>query len=141
MKNLILALCAFLIFELTSMAQDTFSVTVEVSGISKVKGKIFASITNDATSFPAANFVTSSTAEDVKLDKVTLTFKDIPSDADYAIILFQDLNDNGLLDMNGSMPAEPFGFSNYVMMGPPTWEGCSFRLDGDQKLAINLYTF
>ncbi len=123
------------------MAQDTFNVSVEVSVISEIKGKILASVSNDATNFPAANFVTSTTAEEVKSNNVTLTFKDIPADADYVVILFQDLNDNGILDMNGSVPAEPFGFSNYVMMGPPTWEGCSFTLDEDQKLDINLYSF
>ncbi|MFT7419908.1 MAG: hypothetical protein ACI9QN_000829 [Arcticibacterium sp.] len=60
MKNVILVLCTFLIFELTPLAQDSHRVSVEVVGISEVKGKIYASISNDATSFPAVNFATSS---------------------------------------------------------------------------------
>ncbi|MFT7434787.1 MAG: hypothetical protein ACI8UX_000578 [Psychromonas sp.] len=141
MKNVILVLCTFLIFELTPLAQDSHRVSVEVVGISEVKGKIYASISNDATSFPDVNFATSSSITDIKTDKAIFILNDIPGDADYAIVLFQDLNDNGVMDMNGNVPAEPFGFSNYVMMGPPSWEGCSFRLTEDTKLSINLYSF
>ena len=60
----------------------------------------------------------------------------------YAIVLFQDLNGDNKLDMNGQMPAEPFGFSNLTMlMGPPNFEQCAFDLNEDKNIAISLFSF
>jgi uncharacterized protein (DUF2141 family) len=48
---------------------------------------------------------------------------------DYAISIFHDANENGILDMNFmGMPKEGFGFSNDAMgvFGPPTFSKAKF---------------
>jgi len=43
--------------------------------------------------------------------------------------------------INGGMLAEPYDFSNYVMIGLRSWGNCSFSLEKDEKLLVNLYFF
>ena len=59
----------------------------------------------------------------------------------YALALFQDLNGNGTLDTGAfGIPQEPTGFSNDAqdVMGPPSFEECSFTVRGDTTLVVHL---
>ncbi len=124
-----------------SFAQTQYSVTVVVKGIQIRQGKVYASITNDANSFPKGSGIKSAIAEVTPEGEVTLKFDNI-LEGKYAIIMYQDLNDNKQLDMNGEMPAEPFGFSNVTMlMGPPGFEQCAFNLNENKTIAIGLMAF
>lgn len=144
MKNLIksIALTTILGFISTfTFAQNKYSVTVIVKGLQQRQGKIYASITNDANSFPRGGGIKSAVAEVTPEGEVSLKFENI-LEGKYAIVLYQDLNDNKQLDMNGEMPAEPFGFSNLTMlMGPPDFEQCSFDLNENKVIAIGLMAF
>lgn len=144
MKTLIqsIALTAILSLIATfSFAQNKYSVTVVVKGIQLRQGKVYASITNDANSFPRGGGIKSVIAEVTPEGEVTLKFENI-LEGRYAIVLYQDLNDNKQLDMNGEMPAEPFGFSNVTMlMGPPNFEQCAFDLNENKTIAIGLMAF
>ncbi|WP_341226743.1 DUF2141 domain-containing protein [uncultured Arcticibacterium sp.] len=141
MKNL-LFLLSILLFSTSSLkAQEKFTITVNVSGISNIEGTIYASLTNDASSFPKVQNPLYSKAVKVEGDKVTFEFEEVLGGGDYAVVLFQDLDNDEKMGMNGSMPAEPFGFSNYVMMGPPTWEDCSFELNKNKETTVRLYSF
>jgi uncharacterized protein (DUF2141 family) len=124
-----------------SFAQNKYSVTVVVKGIQLRQGKIYASITNDANSFPRGGGIKSAIAEVTQEGEVTLKFENI-LEGKYAIVMYQDLNDNKQLDMNGEMPAEPFGFSNVTMlMGPPNFEQCAFDINENKTIAIGLMAF
>lgn len=124
-----------------SFAQNKYSVTVVVKGIQLRQGKVYASITNDANSFPRGGGIKSAVAEVTPEGEVILKFENI-LEGKYAIVLYQDLNDNKQLDMNGEMPAEPFGFSNVTMlMGPPNFEQCAFDLNENKTIAIGLMAF
>ena len=49
----------------------------------------------------------------------------------YAVKVFHDVNDNGVLDTNWiGIPKEPYGFSNDAMgtFGPPSFEQASFKV-------------
>lgn len=144
MKNFIrlIALTAILGFISTfSFAQNKYSVTVVVKGMQQRQGKIYASITNDANSFPRGGGVKSAVVEVTPEGEVSLKFEDI-LEGKYAIVLYQDLNDNKQLDMNGEMPAEPFGFSNITMlMGPPSFEQCAFDVNENKAIVIGLMAF
>ena|SRR6218665_1879147 len=123
-----------------SFAQNKYSVTVVVKGIQQRQGKVYASITNDANSFPRGG-IKSAIAEVTPEGEVSLKFEGI-LEGKYAIVMYQDLNDNKQLDMNGDMPAEPFGFSNVTMlMGPPNFEQCAFDLNENKTIAIGLMAF
>ncbi len=144
MKNLLttIILSSILsVFSNFAFAQNKYNVTVSVKGIQKREGKILASISNDMESFPQSGSIKSAIAEVTKEGEITLTFEAM-LEGKYAIVLYQDLNDNKQLDMNGAMPAEPFGFSNVTMlMGPPNFLQCAFDLKENTKMDINLFIF
>ncbi len=144
MKTLVKTVITFTIFALTStitFAQNKYSVSVTVKGIQKREGKIVASISNDIENFPQGGGVKSVIAEVTKEGEVTLKFEGV-LEGKYAIVLYQDLNGNSQIDMNGQMPAEPFGFSNVTMlMGPPNFLQCAFDLAENKAMDINLLNF
>ncbi|PLK46167.1 DUF2141 domain-containing protein [Emticicia sp. TH156] len=143
MKNLIRTIAFSTILGLVStisFAQNKYSITVVVKGLQLRQGKVYASITNDAGSFPRGG-IKSAIAEVTPAGEVSLKFENI-LEGKYAIVLYQDLNDNKQLDMNGEMPAEPFGFSNVSMlMGPPNFEQCAFDVNENKIIAIGLMAF
>ena len=61
---------------------------------------------------------------DIVNGKATISFSNIPF-GDYAAILFQDENSNGILDHKLGFPNEPMGFSNdwklSLFSGMPTF--------------------
>ncbi len=62
-------------------------------------------------------------------------------EGNYAIRLFQDMNNNGMLDRSSNdIPLEPVGFSNNPSLfgGEPTPEDSAFVLIKDQSITINL---
>lgn len=131
----------FVFMSNTAFAQNKYSVSVTVKGIQKHEGKIIASISNDMESFPQSGGLKSVVAEVTKEGDILVKFEGI-LEGKYAIVLYQDLNDNKQLDMNGQMPAEPFGFSNTTMlMGPPNFMQCAFDLNEDTAMDINLFIF
>jgi uncharacterized protein (DUF2141 family) len=140
MKTLVKTIILATIFALTStitFAQNKYDVSVTVKGIQKREGKIYASVSNDMES----GGIKTSIAEVTKEGEVTLKFEGM-LEGKYAIVLYQDLNDNKILDMNGQMPSEPFGFSNLTMlMGPPNFLQCAFDLNENKAMNINLFSF
>jgi outer membrane protein len=58
----------------------------------------------------------------------------------YALVVFSDENDNGLLDKNFlGIPREPFGFANhYWPKGPPTFDRASFQLKTNEVKIIDV---
>ena len=144
MKTLVKTIIIITIFALTTtitFAQNKYSVSVTVKSIQKREGKIVASISNDIENFPQSGGIKSVIAEVTKEGEITLKFEGI-LEGKYAIVLYQDLNGNNQLDMNGQMPAEPFGFSNVTMlMGPPNFLQCAFDLTENKNIEISLLSF
>ncbi len=144
MKTLVKTIILIAIFAFTStitFAQNKYSVTVTIKGIQQRTGKILATISNDENSFPQGGGIESATAEVTKEGEITLKFEGM-LEGKYAIVLYQDLNGDNKLDMNGQMPAEPFGFSNVTMlMGPPNFEQCAFDLNENKAINISLMSF
>lgn len=69
---------------------------------------------------------------EIKDEKCSVTFENV-SDGIYAISLFHDENDNGVLDMNFlGIPKEDTGSSNNApaRFGPPQWEDAKFEVKG-----------
>lgn len=57
---------------------------------------------------------------------------------EYALVVYQDENDNGRLDENFiGIPSEPLGFSNrYWPQGPPTFSRAAFKLEAGEAKTI-----
>jgi len=74
----------------------------------------------------------------VENDTISVSFE-LPKGT-YAILCFQDLNDNKKLDFNNYVPDEPWGLSNNVpLMGPPAWQDVEFELNENKIISINLF--
>jgi uncharacterized protein (DUF2141 family) len=77
----------------------------------------------------------------INVDKNTLTiaFGDLPA-GNYAIKCYQDVNNNGKIDLSGmGIPEEPFGSSGKsTFFGPPSYSDAMFLLDSNKTLKIHL---
>lgn len=121
-----------------SQAQNTISVTV--SNINKAEGNVEISLYNNAEAFPHSKGRYKTGNATVKGNSVTYEFKNIP-DGEYAIALFHDANNNGMMDKNiFGIPKEPYGFSNNVVpkMSAPKYDQCAFSVNGKTNLSIKL---
>lgn len=145
MKNLFRTIAIVLIsgfYSTLSFAQEGHTVTVIVKSITNAKGTISATLTADEENFPnVSSAVGNQKIAITEKGQVTLTFENIPN-GKYAVVLVHDLNGNDQLDMNGQMPAEPFGFSKIAfLMGPPQFKDCAFEVKEDTQTIISLIEY
>ena len=92
-------------------AGNNVTFTLDITGINVNDGKIYVRVYSNEIDYkkdiPYASFVLESISKNI-----THSF-DIP-EGEYLIALFQDTNNNGLLDTNLlHFPKEPVGLSNY----------------------------
>lgn len=71
----------------------------------------------------------------------SITFRDLPPGR-YAIIVFHDQNDNGLLDENAfGVPIEGYGFSNDAqgLLGAPSFDAAAITLQSaDERVSASV---
>lgn len=128
-------------FALAFFAQSLSAqhLTLEVHGIEKVAGKLYVAIYDSPSTFmkkPLAGFVV-----EVKDTVLSIPCKGLPAGT-YALSLYQDENENGHLDTAAfGIPVEKYGFSNDAtgIMGPPSYEKCSFTFSADTILVVHLH--
>ena len=114
------------------------SLTLEVRDIDRPQGFLYVAVYSSPNHFlkkPLAGF-----RVEVKGKAVTIPCEGLPKGT-YALALYQDLNDNGTLDTGAfGIPTEPTAFSRDAqgVMGPPSFEQCSFTLRGDTTLVVHL---
>lgn len=136
MKTIIISIVCAFTFAVQNLSAQ--SLTLEVQGIEKVTGKLYVGIYNSAETFmkkPLAGFVL-----EVKDKVMSIPCKGLPAGT-YAFSLYQDENNNGKLDTAAfGIPTEKFGFSNDAegVMGPPSYEKCSFTFSKDTTLVVHL---
>lgn len=112
--------------------------TVEVNNIQQIQGSLYISLYKDEQGFDANS--NSVKREKISIDKAShqITLGDVPA-GDYALRVYQDVNDNGKMDFNGMLPAEPFGSSSKsTELAPPSFGDAKFTLDKNQKIQIQL---
>ena len=125
------AMIIFLVFVMQSAAQLLFAqnLTIEVCDIEKVEGHLYVAIYNSEETFmkkPLTAF-----RIDVKDTSLSIPCQGLPTGT-YAISLFQDENGNGKLD------TAVFSNDAQGVMGPPSYDKCSFTFSGDTTLVIHL---
>jgi uncharacterized protein (DUF2141 family) len=145
MKNLFRTIAVVFIlgfFSTLSFAQEGHTVTVIVKSTTYAKGTISATLTADEENFPnVISAVGNKKIEITEKGEVKLVFENVPT-GKYAVILMHDLNGNDKLDMNGQMPAEPFGFSKLAfLMGPPQFKDCAFEVTADAETIVSLIEY
>lgn len=106
--------------------------TIEVAGTTG-KGQVMVAVYNSEATWMQKPLMGTKVASSVQSTRISL--HDLPA-GEYALVAYEDQNDNGKLDKNQfGMPTEPFGFSNDATghFGPAKWEAAHFRLDAQQQ--------
>jgi uncharacterized protein (DUF2141 family) len=111
---------------------------IVIKGVDDIKGSIYIAVFDNAESFP--DFGKQLVEKVLPVNKKTLnhTFKDLPHD-DYAVAIFHDINNNGVLDKNAlGIPVEPYGFSRNARarFSAPPFKEAKIELKRNQAIEI-----
>ncbi len=121
-----------LTFFISIVHAQTGTITVVVSGLKDMNGQISIGLYASKDGFPEKGKEYKGKEVRVTEKTINYSFKDIP-DGTYAIAVFHDSNNNGILDKNFlGIPKEGNGFSNNVeaTFGPTSFEKAKFKLNG-----------
>ena len=114
--------------------------TVNISGIESIKGSVYIAVFSNSNSFPVFGKQWRGESISVTNKSMSYTFKNIPHDT-YALAVFHDENNNGVLDKNAlGIPLEPYGFSRNARarFSAPPFEDAQFNLKGKQSIEISI---
>ena len=115
----------------------TYKLTVTFANVDKRAGMIYVGVVSKGTDINGDSYRKTRVAVPATGD-FQVSFEGLPA-GEYAVKVYQDLNDNMKLDMSNNMPSEPFGFSNMKMLlGPPSFSQCAFDLNAPKTITIRL---
>jgi len=106
---------------------------ISVTGISELAGALAIAIFDSAEKFDARSDPVGQARIPISTDAVTWSIE-LAAPATYAVIVYQDLNGNGEIDMGRlGRPKEPYGFSNNARgrFGPPGFQEVAFNFEQD----------
>lgn len=110
-----------------SLASQAASIEVKVQGVVGGKGQVKVAVCDKATFLK--NCVHTASAPALQGETV-VTVRDVPPGT-WAVLSYQDVNDNGELDRNViGIPKENYGFSRDARgrFGPPSFEDAAFEV-------------
>lgn len=130
---------SFFIVSLCSSNSFAHELVLTVDNIQNTKGVLMVALHNTETAYKANTGTFAGKKVAVTNKTMTLSFSNLPA-GDYAVKLFQDENENGLLDTNAiGIPKEGYGFSNNGgAMGQPSFSAAKFSVDADTQITIHL---
>ena len=139
MKKLILIL-AFIFsgISTTTAQEETFNLTVNISGLSSNKGTLMVGIYNKKEHFLNKQF--KGDLAKIENKKSVVVFKNLPK-GEYAVSFIHDENDNKKMDTNFiGIPKEDYGCSNNAtgFMGPPKYDDAKFQLSENKVIEIKI---
>ena len=110
-------------------ARPTSQLTLEVRGISKLRGQLMVGLYDDEAGFENEVELQGRTIP-ITSETQRITFDRLPVGR-YAIKVFHDKDADGKLDTTFGIPSEPYGFSNNASdpFSAPEWKETRFRLD------------
>lgn len=124
---------------LTCNAQN--SLAIEVTGIDDTKGKLYVALYDSKVPFLSDKAISGKIVE-ITDNVMNIEFSDI-EEGEYAIAMFYDENDNGILDLGEfGIPMEKYGFSNNVdpakLFRAPKFDECQFTIKEATSISIKL---
>lgn len=137
MRYLVLIFCLLLVCFQASR-QDQYELTLKVSGIKKLRGKVGICLISDPKEF--LSNCSDNTEIPVNSDQLTFRKAGVKPGV-YAITIYHDANSNGKLDTNiPGIPKERYGFSNNPgsRFWPPGFEKCLFEISSDTLMNIRV---
>ena len=129
-----------LVYLLMAGSSRESDLNLVIKGIDDIKGSMYIAVFDNEASFP--DFGKQLVEKVLLVDAKTLnyTFKDLPN-SDYAVAIFHDKNNNGVLDKNAlGIPIEPYGFSRNARarFSAPVFNDAKIELNGDKTIEINI---
>ena len=111
-----------------------------IKGVDDIKGSMYIAIFDNEAAFP--DFGKQLVEKVLPVDATTLncTFKDLPHH-EYAIAVFHDINNNGVLDKNAlGIPIEPYGFSRNARarFSAPAYKDALFQFNEKETINIKI---
>jgi uncharacterized protein (DUF2141 family) len=123
----------FLLMAIVGSAQQPGTLVIEASNFESDEGIAIVNLFREQDDVPKKPF-TQATGE-IMDGKAKIVFNSIPY-GEYAAILFQDENSNGILDHKWGFPNEPMGFSNEwrltLFSGMPTFIKLKFEFSAQK---------
>lgn len=121
-------------FQMEKPINDYYSLSIEIEGIIIKKGTLYLAIYSTEDSFMKDPYQKMKFTSN-KFPGL-LTILNLPR-GEYAVTIFQDLNENGKLDKFFSVPIEPYGISNNVNVYPD-FENAKIKLSKNESIKINI---
>jgi uncharacterized protein (DUF2141 family) len=115
-------------------AASAASIEVRVQGVTNPKGQVRVAICDKATFLKDCPYSASAPAKE---GETVVTVNDVPPGS-WAVLSFQDENDNGKLDRNVlGIPKERYAFSREARgrFGPPSFEDAAFVLREEKAVS------
>ncbi len=143
LKIFTIAIISLLIFSSFNKKKgETYSLTVEVSGLQNSKGVVQFALYNKDGTIPDEDYkkCCKILKEKIQNGSSKVTFSNLPV-GKYAINILHDENENGEIDKGFILPIEGVGFSNYQSIGltnRPNFSKASFELNSDKKIAVKV---
>jgi uncharacterized protein (DUF2141 family) len=129
-----IAAAAFLVCAMAG-AVSAQTLMVRVENIRWLKGTLMVAVCNNEGDFP--NTYVEGRRVTIDASVMTVSFAGLPRGS-YAVSVFQDLNENGELDVNLlGIPKEPYGFSNNAST-TPDYKKSAFVFNSDLTITIRL---
>ena len=129
----------FFLFTSFSWEMETKSdLTVSVTNIQHAKGKISFGLFRKQDSFPVKGKQFKGVLIDTKKPSTKYTFENL-ADGQYAVAIFHDENENGIMDKNMfGAPTEAYGFSRNARgtFAAPSFEEAKIDLKENKSIEI-----
>jgi uncharacterized protein (DUF2141 family) len=135
-----LTVLSIVILASTQAQQLNGTLIIHAEQFQNTKGKALVWLYREGDDVPKKPYMKDSSL--IADGKSTIIFRNIPFD-DYALIVFQDENSNGILDHSWGLPAEPMGFSNgwklTLFSGMPSFTKLKFNFSKEStEVTIHL---
>jgi len=133
-----LFLTIFVCTSIITTAQESHTLTVEITNASSDDGQLVIGLYNKEGKFLKKTFM--GQISPITNGSATVTFNNVPSGT-YAVSLFHDENKNDKLDSNFmGIPKEDYGCSNDAkgFMGPPSWSDAKFEVSENLTIEVKL---
>ena len=140
MKKIIFIFTIFLAVFTGLYSEETgpeFEVTLNITNIETIEGKLFLSIYQDAQSFKKKEPLKTVS---VQVDGKEMTITEKLPQGEYVFFVYQDINENDKLDRNFlGMPKEPVGYGNHKGGRPGGFNKLKIEIKENKSVDIKLF--
>ena len=114
-----------------------FEVTLNITNIETIEGKLFLTIYQDAQSFKKKEPLKTVS---VQVDGKEMTITEKLPQGEYVFFVYQDINENDKLDRNFlGMPKEPVGYGNHKGGRPGGFNKLKIEIKENKSVDIKLF--